>query len=239
MRRLFVDKIAERVVIEGDDHEHLSRVLRARTGDEVVLCPQDGYDYTAVIQSIGKTQTVCTVTEKHENLLEPRTQVSFFIAVPKGDKLEFAAQKLTELGVREIYPFVSEYIAARPDSVRVPRLQKIASEAAKQCGRGILPDIHGVIGFDGMLKAAAQFPLIVFPYENAVQPDIKTFLRGQKLPEKIAVIIGSEGGFSPQEAERISDAGGVPITLGKRILRAETAYAAVMSAVMYEAGELA
>ncbi len=238
MRRLFIKNISQTVKISGDDHEHLSRVLRARIGDEVVLCAQDGYDYVSVITAIDKNATTLKVVDKVENCYEPNINVKFYVALPKGDKLEFAVQKLTELGVSEITPFMSANVSARAESVRYDRLNKIAVEASKQCNRGIIPKVNNLISFEELLREIKSVDCILFPYERATNVDIKEYLRSVKSFDNVAVVVGSEGGFTQNEAEMISACGGTPVTLGKRILRAETAYVAVMSVLMYEAGEL-
>jgi 16S rRNA (uracil1498-N3)-methyltransferase len=151
--------------------------------------------------------------------------------------MEFVVQKCTELGVNEIKPFVSANCECRPSAVRVDRLKKIAEEASKQCGRGIIPNISEVMDFGALISELKLYDLIVFPYENAKETDLKSFLSGTGNVKKVAIIVGSEGGFKQEEADKIEENGATAVSLGSRIMRAETASVAVLSALMYEKGE--
>lgn len=237
MKRFFTQEIGNPHILTGDEHKHLSVVLRAKVGDEVVLCCGDGYDCICEIAELSRNETVLIPVRKVKNESEPSVAVTLFSAIMKGDKNDLVVQKAVELGAIEVRPLVTEYVQSH--SVRTDRLNKIALEAAKQCGRSTLTRVCEPITLQRFASIAGDFDLTVFPYEKADKPSLKEFLRGADVAsiKKVAVIIGSEGGFSESEVNLLCSAGITPVTLGKRILRAETANIAVLSAVMYELGQ--
>lgn len=233
MKKIFVDKITEGdYILTGDDYLHVAVVLRARVGDELILC--DGnYDCRYVISSIDGKSVRLAFCDKKKIETEPRTQVDLFVALLKADKLEFVCQKCTELGINSIVPFMSSFVQVKKESLRADRLNKICKEAAQQCGRGKVPVLTEPIVFKEMLEKIKEYKNVLFFYEKGGMDLSKIELSGPT-----AIIIGSEGGFSDGEAAEIVALGGKPIGLGKRILRAETACIAATSLVMYKAGEL-
>lgn len=236
MRRLFTDRIdGDKIIFTGDDHKHISYSLRMKRGDVLTVCC-NGIDYAAVIRDITKTEVVAEITGKTKNISEPDTEITLFFGALKGDKNDYIVQKCTELGVKKFIPFVSSFSSVMPQSVRTERLNRISLEAAKQCGRGYVPPVEDVVGFNEMLDMLKSYDLIVFPYEHEEKQDIGGFLSASARG-KTAVVVGSEGGFSAQEAERLRGLSGGSVTLGARILRADTACVAVVSVVMYELGE--
>ncbi|MCL2062367.1 MAG: 16S rRNA (uracil(1498)-N(3))-methyltransferase [Firmicutes bacterium] len=243
MRKIFVDKAEKTLVLSQEEHKHLSVVLRAKIGDELIVSAGDGFDYRYEIQQITKNQTTLNQIGKSLNKSEPNICITLYTAILKGDKNETVTRTCTELGVVHIIPFVSQFCAASASSYKLERNQKIAVEAAKQSGRGRVPRIDTPVPFSEVVSNLSGFDVVVFAYERAESACIKSFLREQftsKCPIKtVAVIVGSEGGFSEKEAELLYTAGVEPLTLGKRILRADTACAAVCAAVLYEAGEMA
>lgn len=237
MKKIFSDNVKNgKCVLVGDDHTHLAYSLRSRVGDKVIVC-DNGIDYTCVITSITKKETILDVISSAVCDSEPAVSVALYFAIMKGDKNELVAQKCTELGVKKLRPFVSSNCECRPDSVKIERLNKIITEAAQQCGRGMCPLVDSVISFSDMLGELKKYDKVVFPYEHATDKTLKEIMRGVSDVKSIAIIVGSEGGFTKEESAEIENAGVTPITLGKRILRAETASIAVVSAVMYEADQ--
>ena len=234
MRKIFVDKISDDSVLTGDDHAHVSVVLRARVGDMLVLCDGDGYDYTYEITRIDSKSTKLRLIKKQEVDTEPKARVDLFVALLKADKLEWVCQKCTELGIITIRPFISEHVQVKKESVKVERLNKICKEAAQQCGRGRVPKLSEPIKFDQMLDLLSDYDNVLFLYEKGGDELNKSDLKG----ESVAIIVGSEGGFSEREANEIMGKGVSPITLGKRILRAETACVAATALAMFNMGEL-
>ncbi len=237
MRKIFITSIdGETVTLTGDSHAHLAYAMRSRVGDKVILCC-DKIDYECEIIRITKNETVLKVGEYTPVTTEPDIDVTLYPAILKGDKMEYVVQKCTELGVNSIIPFVSANCECRPTAVRIDRLKKIAEEASKQCGRGIIPAVSEVIDFSALVNSLDEYDLVIFPYENAKETDLKSFLRSKDYGKKIAIIVGSEGGFKQEEAEKIEEKGVTSVSLGSRIMRAETASVAVLSALMYEKEE--
>lgn len=237
MRKLFFDKIndAGEITITGDDHKHIAFSLRMRPGDEIVICA-GGVDYTAKLRDICKDKTVAEIVGMARCVSEPVTDITLFFGALKGDKNDYVVQKCTELGIKKFVPFISAYSSVREDNVKSERLGRIALEAAKQSGRGCVPELSRVVDFNDLLDMLKDYELIVFPYEHEEQTSLDAYLacsgRG-----KTAVVVGSEGGFSVAEAEKIRKLCGKSVTLGKRILRADTACVAVCSALMFALGE--
>ena len=237
MRKFFVDKLTDKVVLTGAEHKHLSVVCRAKKGEIIVLC--DGYyDGKYEISDIKRDSTTLILQNKTENRSETLIDVDLYFCALKGDKNDFSVQKCTELGVKNFYPVISDYVQSGAKNVNTERLERIAEEASKQCGRGALPKIHAVSNFEEATEKLKKYPLVVFPYESEKNLDIKSFLRGAESADKVAVLVGSEGGFSEREVDTLKCFGIMPVTLGNRILRAETACIATVSAVMYERGEM-
>lgn len=235
MRKIFVDKIQEDNVLTGTDHAHVSVVLRARIGDKLTLCDGDGYDYLYEIVGIDNKSTKLRLLDKTPVESEPKARVDLFVALLKADKLEWVCQKCTELGISGIYPFMSEFVQVKKESLKPERLNKICKEAAQQCGRGKVPFISNPLAFKELLAQLESYDNVLFLYEKG----------GSQLKERIkvmggktAIIIGSEGGFSDREADELVAKGIEPISLGKRILRAETACITAVTLAMYEMGEL-
>lgn len=241
--RIFTGAIqGEKYVLEGDAHRHVAYALRSKTGDKITLCPQDGCDYDGVIEKIEKEKTTVRILSRAESSGEPKCEVSVYFGVPhKSDKLDLIVQKLTELGVKRIQPIMTRFVQANEKSVRADRLLRIAEEASKQCGRGIVPNVCTPISFDEMCAQLSDFDLVLFPYEEEKALSAKEYLDSalkEKSVNKAAVIIGSEGGFAPEEALTLARMDIPGVTLGKRILRAETACIAATAVLMYELGEL-
>ena len=239
-KRFFVDDINGNIItLQGEEFEHLKRVLRLKIGD-TVECFCDGSDiFVCKIAKISKNAAILNVESKYSCECNPKVEVAVFQALPKGDKLELITQKLSELGVSELVLFQSRFTNLKSSMVRVERLNKIAVSAAKQCGRTSVLKISEPLKFDEMLKRLKNYNSIVFANETE-----KNTQKMQKNSDftikngKIAIIIGSEGGFEESEIEKIKRAGGVSVSLGKRILRAETAAIALAAIVMHEVGEL-
>lgn len=240
--RIFTSKIkGDSFVLDGDSHRHVAYSLRSRVGDSITLCPQDGYDYTGVIEKITSDRTTVKILEKVKSEGEPEIELTVYFAIPhKSEKLDFIVQKLTELGVLRMQPIISKFVQSGEKSVKSERLSRICEEAAKQCGRGIIPEVSPVISFDAMCEELGGYDLTLFAYENEKTTSLKSALLSarEKAPIKsVAVVVGSEGGFAPEEALKAADSGARCVTLGSRILRAETANMALAAAIMYELDE--
>ena len=235
LKRFFVEKIEEVTELFGDEFEHAKNVLRIGVGDEVILLDNSGKEYTAVVAQVEKKRMLLNVVREEVGAREANADVCLLFGYLKNaDKNEFIVQKAVELGVRKIGVFSSEFSSAYMNPNKLERLNKVSKEAAKQCLRSVAPE---VVYFDGLQKAlnfANGYENKLFACEFATESkcDIET-LKGNA-----AIVIGSEGGFSRAEEELANALGFVSITLGKRILRAETAAVALTSVVMFALGEL-
>ncbi len=224
--------------IAGEEAGHISRVLRMRAGEELTLCDGEGTFYDAVITDIGRDEVLTKIGRAYPAPTEPGVSITLFQGIPKNPKLEFIVQKATELGVTRIVPVNTARIVARLEKEsKVQRLQKIAAEAARQSRRGIIPQVCAPVSFDKALELAGELDLSIIPYEEEAGLSAKAFLRG-KSAETLGIFIGPEGGFEPSEAELAANRGVVPITLGPRILRTETAGLVAAALALYELGEM-
>ena len=240
MPRFFVDKTQidnTSVVLRGDDAHHVARSLRMAVGEEITVCDREGKEYLCQICGFEEDRAVfARILSEAETTNEPPCLIRLFQALPKGDKLDTVIQKAVECGASEIYPFESERCVVRvkpeAESRKTERRQKIAAEAAKQCGRSVLPHVSTTVSFAEMLRLASESDLCLFCYEGEGTEPLGRVLR-EAMKEtgfrSVSVIIGSEGGFSPSEAARASEAGMRSVCLGNRILRTETASGFVLA----------
>jgi 16S rRNA (uracil1498-N3)-methyltransferase len=222
--------------IEGKDAFHIARSLRMAVGDNIYVSDGEGHDYLAALTDIK--DDICTAEILSEgDSAEPKMNITLYMAYPKGDKLETVIQKAVELGVTRIVPFESSRCIKRPKADKVikqgERLSKIAEEAAKQSGRGIIPEVALPLSYSEMLEDAKSSALRLICYEKESDLSVKALL-SEGMPESIAIIVGCEGGFSPEEVEEAVNSGCHSVTLGKRILRCETAPLAVLSMILYQ-----
>lgn len=223
--------------VDGREAKHLVKVMRLREGDRVILTDKTGYDYDAVAQTVTDGEILFKVSGKRKNAAEPKSELTVFMALPKRDKLEFITQKMCELGAKEIVPFVSEYCVAQKskrDESKTARLQKISDEATKQCGRSAPMTVRQTKTFKEILPMLARFDKVILLYEHGAEPFSQIDFSFCK---KAALIVGSEGGFSQREADRLVRQGAVNVVLGARILRCETARVAGATLLMYSLGE--
>lgn len=241
MPRFFVD--AEQVgpqsaVLTGEQAAH-AKVLRLKCGNAVILCDGQGTDYHCVISDISPEQVCLTVERQCRAESEAQVFVSVYMGYAKGDKFEHVIQKATELGAGEIIGFPSSRCVAKLDekalAKKLPRWQKIAAAAAEQSGRGRIPQVLALSSYESALQRAASAEKALFFYENENQRTLSDALAGEF--QTISLMTGPEGGFAPQEAEQAQKAGLEICSLGRRILRCETAPLCALSAVMFQAGE--
>lgn len=234
MHRFFVETIQEEVSLEGEEFLHAKNVLRVCEGEEVVLLDNSAYEYTAVVTQVGKKSLSLHVLGRRISDKEPKTKVCLLFGYLKNaDKNEFIVQKAVELGVSEIVAFSSRYSSAYMNENKLERLNKVAKEAAKQCGRSTFPKVV-YEDLKGALEKASAYENKLFACEFATASEASM----EKMHGSTALVVGSEGGFSAEEAELASAMGYRRISLGKRILRAETAAIALSSIVLYALGEL-
>lgn len=239
-RYFTTDMTATNARITGADANHICKVLRMRIGDTVLLCDGKNTDYTAQITDCTPQEVSFTILSRSPCLSEPSVWVDAYIGYAKGERMDFAVQKAVELGASAIYPFFSENTVVKPaknnqaEQTKTIRLNRIAVEAAKQSGRGILPVVYAPLSFKQVIENATQTDLALFLYEHGGS-SLRQHVAQQK---RIAIITGAEGGFSPQEADFAGQKGCVLIGLGNRILRCETAPMATLSSIMTLTGNL-
>ncbi len=237
--RYFLDSVNENTaIILGDEAKHLIKVMRVKNGDELVLTDKKGFDYLAIVNNINQNEIQCKIIKKEKNLADPKKRLTVFMALPKSDKLEMITQKLCELGVYELTPFVSEFCVAqksKKEDNKLQRLQKISDEAAKQSARSMPMKINQTLSYKEFLSNIKSFEKVLLFYEKKDR-----IYSWQKLNsfQDVAIIIGSEGGFSKKEVEEMIEKGIEIVNLGSRILRCETAAITATSLVQYELGEL-
>lgn len=240
--RYFTREIGQgRAALTGTDAHHLTNVMRARVGDEVILCDANAVEYLGTVTALLPGRVEFTVTEGYPSVAEPDLSVTLFAGYPKQGKLEDVIRHSVELGVQQVIPFFSRYCVASPkkEDAKNERYCRIAAEAAKQCGRGILPQVQMPLpNFAAVCAALPEYDLALFFYECG-GASLRQVLTAQSFRGKrIALITGSEGGFSAEEAEAAKAAGAVTVGLGPRILRCETAPLAALTAVMTLTGNL-
>lgn len=225
------------ITITGLQHNHIVNVMRHNTGDSVILLCGDGFDYTGEITQITKKEVLVRIKEKNENRRRTKCSLTVACGFLKGGGNETQAVKCSELGAAEFLPFVSENCAVKRDSAKPDRLRRIADESSKQCKRAIPMSVTEIFDFKGMLNYIKGFDIKIFAYENENINTLKKALSGVNADGKIAVIIGPEGGFSQKEAELAKSSGCKSVTLGRTVLKADTAAVACASAVLCLLGE--
>ena len=240
MTRFFVAKEElekQEIVLSGENAAH-AKVLRLKAGEEVLVC--DGQGKEALCRVSEEDGMTLEVIERRESETEASVRVSIYMAFPKADKLEHVIQKATELGAAEIVAFPSARCVSKPDDKslkkKLERWQKIAASAAEQSGRGVIPQVVVLGSYKEALSRASQAELAILLYENERATTLKMALEAKPITT-VSLISGPEGGLEEKEVEQAKDAGVQICTLGRRILRCETAPLCALSAVMYAAGE--
>ena len=223
------------VQLSQEEAAHAFKVLRLRPGEEVELTDGEGRLFGAKLNEVSRELVTAEVLEELDGKEAP-VRITLYQGYPKADKLELIVQKLTELGACRIVPVVMERSVAKPDqkdkAKRRERLQRIAQEAAKQCGRGMIPEIEEAISWKQALMMIEAHELVVMPWEDARDTKLKDVYADRSEAADIAIIIGPEGGISEAEADEAKAAGAVCVTLGPRILRTETAALASTAVAM-------
>lgn len=237
MAWFFVDEniSCDSYVIYGENARHISKSLRMKKGEELTLVTPDNTQCECVIDEITADFAAVKITEKKPCTNEPDVFVTLYQALPKGDKMDYIVQKCVELGISRIVPMISARCVSRPDEKSLKkkreRWQKIALQAAMQSRRGIIPQVCECVSFQKAAQLADDAEKKIIFYELGGE-SVKKIIEGK--PKSISMFIGSEGGFEPGEVDMITSDGGRAATLGKRILRAETAPLAALSIIMYQ-----
>ena len=242
MVRFFVtpeELVLNDITLTGENAQH-AKVLRLKAGEEVLVCDGEGRECLCRVNAVAPSQVDLDVLERRESETEARVQVSVYMAFPKADKLEHVIQKATELGAYEIVAFPSSRCISKPDEKslkkKLERWQKIAASAAEQSGRGRVPRVLTLPSYKAALERASQADKALLFYENEQATTLKMALSDGNY-HTVSLMTGPEGGLEEGEVAQASAAGLQVCTLGKRILRCETAPLCALSAVMYDAGE--
>ena len=238
MTRFFVEPEAlalDRFFLTDENAQH-AKVLRLKPGEQVLVCDGNGREALCTVVDT----TTLEILHRQESETEPGVSVSVYMAFPKGDKLEHVIQKATELGVFEIVAFPSARCVSKPDekslNKKLERWQKIAASAAEQSGRGRIPQVIVLKSFTEAIQRAVKAEKALLFYENEQATTLKMALTGEKY-RSVSLLTGPEGGLEEKEVLQAQSAGMTVCTLGKRILRCETAPLCALSAVMYDFGE--
>ena len=242
MTRFFVTPVElqpDFLVLTGENAQH-AKVLRIKCGEEVLVCDGQGAEAVCTVSDVSPGQVSLVVKKRQDSASEADVKVSVYMAFSKGDKLEHVIQKATELGAYEIIAFPSSRCVSRPDDKslknKLERWQKIAASAAEQSGRGVIPKVLALKSYDEAIGRAAQADMPILFYENEQATTLRMALDSKPFATA-SFLTGPEGGLEPSEVEKASQAGLQVCTLGKRILRCETAPLCALSAVMYHSGE--
>lgn len=246
MHRFFVsdDMInGQEIKISGEDANHISKVLRLRAGDMIEVSDGKGREFLCSLSGSDKRTVTCSIVEERVSVSDAPISVDLYQGIPKSTKMDLIIQKCTELGISRIVPVVTERVVVkfgddRDTGNKKNRWQRIAIEAAKQSGRGRIPEISDFLRYDEAIKFAEGYDLVLIPYEKENTKGLKHILKGKNNINSIAIFIGPEGGFTDEEIIMGESIGAVAVTLGPRILRTETAGFATLSIIMYEIGDM-
>lgn len=267
MNRFFSDKIYEdKIIICGEDCNHITKVLRLSKKDIIIVCDGSGNDYTASIVDIAKQQVTASIVNSQKNLAEPKVKITLFQCLPKSSKMDYVIEKTVELGVNEIVPVISDRVVSKLSDVyekteypersektdktdkKLIRWNNISLSAAKQSGRGIIPKVSSPVSFEKAILMMNHFDKSFLAYEEASNGEnsdeekkiapLKKIIGQLNNILNIGIMVGPEGGFEPREIELAHKHGIEIIGLGHRILRTETAGLAIISILMYQLEEI-
>ena len=242
MYRFFVEPSQiqdKKIIITGSDVNHIRNVLRMKIGEEIAVSNGiDNREYRCGIEEYTEQEVICTLRFVKEDGVELPAKIYLFQGLPKADKMELIIQKAVELGVHEVIPMATKRCVVKLDekkaAAKVSRWQGIAEAAAKQSRRGVIPAVHDVMGMKDAVAYAHSMDVRIIPYELAEEMQhTKEIIEAVKAGQSVAVFIGPEGGFEEGEIQEALAAGIEPVTLGRRILRTETAGITVLSWLMY------
>ncbi|MBA4371333.1 MAG: 16S rRNA (uracil(1498)-N(3))-methyltransferase [Thermodesulfovibrio sp.] len=239
MHRIFLpdQPVHEKVVITGEKAGYISLVLRLKTGDTLIIHDNTGKVFSATILSSARKEVVAAVQEQLAAVPESSIRLRLFQGILKGEKMDLVIQKTVELGVNEIVPVVTERSQIR-ETRKLLRWQKISEEAARQCGRPVIPAVHEVADLSEVLAPLNQSAARGIIFWEAGGEALKPVFERLRTARHIDLLTGPEGGFSADEVGRAHDAGFVSATLGRRVLRAETAAMVAVALCQYELGDL-
>ena len=242
MHRFFIPKpYKQEMQITGQDAHHIIDVLRMGPGDPLQVVADDGISFVGEITATDTNTVTVAAREILRETHEPDVQISLLQGLAKGEKMELITQKAVEIGVVEIFPLAMDHSVVVLDrskaEKKTERWQKIAEAAAKQSKRDVIPVVHEVMKLSQVLQEE-KWDLLVIAYESENRTSLKEVLQAHKNAKSIGVIIGPEGGLSNEEVKVAQEAGGIAVSLGRRILRTETAGLVAAAAILYETDNL-
>lgn len=258
MRRFFIEEdniTGNRVIIKGEEARHIAQVLRIKEKDKIKVFTGKGREYLIKITKASKREVIGDILKETELKTEPMVPITLVQGLPKKDKMDFIVQKATELGVKKVIPIITQRTIVKLDRERAKarqvRWQRIALEAAKQSGRVIIPKVDQVTTFIQSLDIMNKENLNLIPWEEEETTSLKevlkpftvhrsfTPLEGEtSLTGPVTIFIGPEGGFTPDEVKQAKERGAIPVSLGPRLLRTETAGLVTLALILYELGDL-
>ncbi|TCK98397.1 16S rRNA (uracil1498-N3)-methyltransferase [Natranaerovirga hydrolytica] len=241
MHRFFIEEKQiddNKIKITGSDFNHIKNVLRLKIGDEIEICNGQAKEYCCIIDEIHTNEIIAIIQQENKSNTELKTKIILFQGLPKNDKLELIIQKAVELGVFEIVPIQTKRTIVKLDkkkeSKKIERWNGISLAAAKQSKRGIIPKVKNIMIYKEALDyATSQVDVVVIPYEKATNMKATKEIIDNLNVKTVGIFIGPEGGFEEEEIKQAVGQGAKPITLGKRILRTETAGLSIISILMY------
>lgn len=233
MIRFFIENISDNnYTLTGEDAHHAIKSLRVKIGENIILCDKNSFEHICKVEKISKDEVLLSAIKSQKNTSESNIKITLYQALPKNDKMDLVVQKSVELGVFKIVPIETSRCISKPSeksiSKKIERWQKIAKEAAKQSGRGIIPNISSPLKLDEAISKIKDYDKSLVFYENGgekIKNSLKTY------DKNISIFIGPEGGFETEEIDKLKSFGATISTLGTRILRTETASLAAISVI--------
>lgn len=228
------------ISIIGDDVKHIRNVLRHKIDDELEICDESGFRYLTKIKEFSENEILLEIVEQTDKNTEMPVKIDLYQGLPKSDKMDLIVQKTTELGVSSIIPVITERVIVKlekgNENKKIERWNKIATEAAKQSGRQLIPVVENVANLEKIVEKLSKYDIVIVPFECEKDSTLKNILKNVKNKiENIAVVIGPEGGFSEKDIATLEKSSNVvKVSLGKRILRTETAGLATIAMLLYE-----
>ncbi|MBN2181947.1 MAG: 16S rRNA (uracil(1498)-N(3))-methyltransferase [Sedimentisphaerales bacterium] len=241
MHRFFVLAAALRgkqFILEGSQARQISEVLRMKPGDNIIVLDNTGLEYTLRLVDVERQKVTGEIINKAKSGAEPETKITLFQSLLTRDKFEWVLQKCTEVGVCSFVPVVTQRSIVRRTVDITPeklsRRQNIITEAAEQSGRGVIPTLENPVNFSDVFSALDDFDCVLLASTDSDAPRLREVIKPDKAPKKVALLIGPEGGFSDEEIAEACGRGAVAFSLGKRILRTETAAVVASALILHE-----
>lgn len=222
-----------KIILDGEEFHHLKNVMRTNVNEHVLLFNGTDIEAEGVVLSISKNNCEIEILKTQKNKSEPTVSVTLYQAVCKGEKLSLITQKITELGATNLVVFYSDFTDIKDKTSKLEKLEKVSISACKQCGRSSILNIDGVLSFNQMTEKLGKHEKVFVAYENANQVSLFDSLVKNNNFKDIAIIIGAEGGFSEKEIQTLEQNNVEVVTLGKRILRTETASIASVAQILF------